>query len=743
MTLGIISFVLAILANIFSFWNYLTAFQTANKAKEQFDYNDYDKKISRARFGYTCILIFIAIASFYLMYLLLSHKFQVKYVFAYTSLDLPLYYLISAFWAGQEGSFLLWLLFISAFGIIFIKSAREFEVPSMVFLNIIIFFFLIILLKANPFALLEEKPDDGLGLNPLLQNPWMVVHPPVLFAGYAAVTFPYILTLGSLVINRYKDCTGQIRSWTLISSVTLGAGIILGAYWAYGVLGWGGYWGWDPVENSSLIPWLIIIALLHGLRIQRRNKKLYRTNIILAMFAFILVIYATFLTRSGILSDFSVHSFLDLGINAYLISFLIYTIILSAVLFLKRNKLFTTRVPITNNRLNRETMLYCIIYLLLAICLFVFIGTSFPIITTILGQPAQVETSFYNRVNLPIAILIAILLGVTPFILWSPGKSIFDNKRSVTLSLLLSFFLSLTGYLMGIEKIAQLLFLFSALFAFWSNIILLFTKGLKNWRNSGVYFAHTGTGLLFTAIIVTATLSIERNILLHKNDSVNIMDYSLKYMNKTTVPGGKDFINIEIKKGNRTLLAQPKYYYNNKLKQWIREPYIHSGLMNDIYISPLKEEITTEENTVTLKKGEATRYKDYVIYFKEFKLDSHIEKEEIHVGAKLEITRNGTKTDIMPVFIFANKERISHPVPLPRDSTDHGRPVLISLIGINADDKIVQLSFQQEGSNMEYREAFFIQFSKKPLMNILWFGSFLIVLGSAIALLNRAGTPKT
>jgi cytochrome c-type biogenesis protein CcmF len=741
MILGIISLVLAILANIFSFWNYLTAFQTANKAK-QFDHNDYAKKISRARFGYRCILIFIAIASLYLMYLLLSHEFQVKYVFAYTSLDLPLSYLISAFWAGQEGSFLLWLFFISAFGIIFIKSAKGFEVSSMVFLNIIIFFFLIILLKANPFALLEEKPDDGLGLNPLLQNPWMVVHPPILFAGYAAVTFPYILTLGSLVINRYKDCIGQIRSWTLISSVTLGTGIILGGYWSYGVLGWGGYWGWDPVENSSLVPWLIIIALLHGLLVQRRTKKLYRTNMILAILAFILVIYATFLTRSGILSDFSVHSFLDLGINAYLISFLIYTITLSAVIFIKSSKLFTTRVPITDNRLNRETMLYFTIYLLLAICLLVFIGTSFPIITSILAQPAQVETSFYNRVNLPIVILMGILLGVTPFILWSPGKSIIDNKRSVTVSLLLSFLLSLTGYLIGIEKIDHLLFLFSALFAFWSNIILLFTRGLKNWRISGVYLAHTGTGLLFTAIIVSAALSIERNIMLHKNDSVNVMDYTLKYMNKTTVPGGKDFINIEIKKGNGTLLAQPKYYFNNKLKQWIREPYIHSGLMNDIYISPLKEEITAEDNTVTLKKGDATRYEDYVIYFKEFKLDSHIGTNEIHVGAKLEVTGKGTRTEIMPILIYANKEHISYPVLLPRDTTDRGRPVSISLIGINADDKIVQLSFQQEGSDIEYRESFFIQFSKKPLMNILWFGSFLIVLGSAIALLNRTVIPK-
>jgi cytochrome c biogenesis factor len=804
MSLGNIFIIFAILATFFSFWNYLAAFKK-QKTKER-NNNFIRKKISLARTGYFLFSAFIMIASMHLLYLLLTHHFQVKYVYDYTSKDLSFYYIISAFWAGQEGSFLLWILMIAIFGTIFIKISKEIELPAMILLNSIQFFFLIILIKASPFELLATKPHDGAGLNPLLQNPWMAIHPPVLFAGYAAISFPYIITLGSLLANRYKESINQMVSWTLLSIILLGTGIMLGAYWAYGVLGWGGYWGWDPVENSSLIPWLFIIALLHGLFIQRRNNKLYQLNAILAICSFILVLYATFLTRSGILSDFSVHSFLDRGINTYLIVFIIFSIIIPGIIYLKKytllkqdiysnnslyppisplikgrrkagekepNDLETAQKPTSPppeadlrlnksgrkkglkerdklhsdklvNSLNRENALYISILVILTVSFLILFGTSFPIITSILGKAAQLNISFYNKINLPFAILMGLLLGIAPFLLWSPDRSVLNDKSYFTISLITALLGVTTSYLKGITQLNHLCLLFAASFALVSNSIALIKKGLKKWPSSSSRIAHIGVGLLFIGIIVSGVLSIDQQIIIHKEKPVNLLDYQLIYKNKQPMPDGKDLIDIKVTHNNTSFLAQPRYYLNRRTNQWIREPYIYSTLLEDIYISPLSEsippgkmDISGETGNIILKKGEITRHKDLTIYFKEFELAGNAQKNEMRVGARLEISKNTIKTEIMPVMIYTAIERISPPVQLSHDFSAGENPVSISLLKVNADDKTIMIAINDQDRKSGYNDHFFIQFSIKPLMSILWLGCFFIILGSIMALYQR------
>jgi len=225
-------------------------------------------------------------------------------------------------------------------------------------------------------------PPDGAGLNPLLQNPWMIIHPPVLFIGYASATIPFAYAISGLLKNDYSSWIDRSYRWVLFSMTSLGIGIFLGAYWAYTVLGWGGYWGWDPVENSSLIPWLVIVALMHGLLLQKRKKVLVKTNIFLALLSLILVFYSTFLTRSGVLSDFSVHSFGDLGSSGNLIFFIIFFIIISVFLFIKRIRDMISE-PLGEKIFTVENI---ICFGILALCfysLFILIGTSMPILSGI------------------------------------------------------------------------------------------------------------------------------------------------------------------------------------------------------------------------------------------------------------------------------------------------------------------------------------------------------------------------
>src|SRR5659263_312697 len=280
-----------------------------------------------ARRLYYAYVFSVLLASFLLLTRLISHDFRISYVASYSGRDLPFYYLFSTFWAGQEGSFLLWLFWGALIGLFVLRSAKEQEAPVMVvylasFLGIVA-----ILVKQPPFRFLAQIPPDGQGLNPLLQDPWMVIHPPVMFSGFASLSVPFAFAIGALWMKRWDGWVVRAIPWALFTFVTLGTAILMGGYWAYKTLGWGGYWGWDPVENTSLVPWLATVALVHGMSLQKARAKHRKINIILAILAFCCILYGTFLTRSGVLADFSVHSFIDLGITGWLVGIILVFLI--------------------------------------------------------------------------------------------------------------------------------------------------------------------------------------------------------------------------------------------------------------------------------------------------------------------------------------------------------------------------------------------------------------------------------
>ena len=263
------------------------------------------------------------LASVLLMSRLLTHDFRLSYVASYSGRDLPFYYLFSTFWAGQEGSFLLWLFWGSIIGLFVLRSAKEQESPVMIVYVASFIGIVAILVKQSPFRFLGQIPPDGQGLNPLLQDPWMVIHPPVMFSGFASLSVPFAFAIAALWSKRWDGWVVRAMPWALFTFVTLGTAILMGGYWAYKTLGWGGYWAWDPVENTSLVPWLATVALVHGMFLQKAREKHRKINIILAILAFCCILYGTFLTRSGVLADFSVHSFIDLGITGWLVGIIV------------------------------------------------------------------------------------------------------------------------------------------------------------------------------------------------------------------------------------------------------------------------------------------------------------------------------------------------------------------------------------------------------------------------------------
>jgi len=275
------------------------------------------KLIGFARTGFHITVTTVFVASAILLILIVKHQFQFHYIWAYSSRELPLGLLMSTFYAGQEGSFMLWTLMVSIVGIILMlytqRHDNEREVMG-VYTSILAFLLMLLIVK-NPFTLIEGNviPEDGRGLNPLLQNFWMQIHPPILFMGFAAMAPPFALAIGALMRRRYQDWVTSSLPWVVGGAMVLGLGIALGGFWAYETLGWGGWWGWDPVENASLIPWLVSVALVHTMLVQRRTKGLRLTNFLLAILAFVTVLYSTFLTRSGVLGEASVHSFVDPG----------------------------------------------------------------------------------------------------------------------------------------------------------------------------------------------------------------------------------------------------------------------------------------------------------------------------------------------------------------------------------------------------------------------------------------------
>ncbi|MGH7718005.1 MAG: heme lyase CcmF/NrfE family subunit [Gemmatimonadaceae bacterium] len=378
---------------------------------------------------------FTVLASLGLWSALLASDFSFKFVASFTSSNLPTVYKLTAFWAGQSGSLLFWALILTMYSAIAVLTNRRRNRELMPYVTgtlsaVALFFMLVLCFGTNPYERLDFIPPEGRGMNPQLQNPGMAAHPPNLYLGYIATTIPFAFAIAALISRRLdNEWLGAVRRWALLSWVFLTIGIAIGMWWAYVELGWGGYWAWDPVENASFLPWLTGTAFLHSVMVQEKRGMLRKWNVTLVIATFLLAIFGTFITRSGVIS--SVHSFAQSSVGYWFLGFLVLLIAVSAYLVGSRLEDLKANAHL-ESMLSREASFLFNNLVLVGSAFSVLWGTLFPIISeAVRGEKITVGPAFFNQVNIPFGLLLLLLTGIGPLIAWRRASAS-NLKRQFT-----------------------------------------------------------------------------------------------------------------------------------------------------------------------------------------------------------------------------------------------------------------------------------------------------------------------
>jgi cytochrome c-type biogenesis protein CcmF len=712
----------------------------------------------RARLSFfVCALGTLSSAAF-LIYLILTHQFQFTYVWNYSSTTLSTPLLVSTFYAGQEGSFMLWALYTAIIGVVLMQySARKgYEAEIMSVFALIETFLLLMLIIKNPFEYVWQTfpndvqagfvPANGRGLNPLLQNFWMVIHPPILFIGFAAMSVPFAHAVAGMLKRDYRNWIRAATPWTVFAVTALGTGITLGGFWAYETLGWGGYWGWDPVENSSLIPWLVCLASVHTILSQRKSGSYVRTNFVLSLLAFLLVLYSTFLTRSGVLAETSVHSFVEPGMWAYivLVAVMVIFTVLGFGLFFKRMKEMP-RVKVEHGVLSRDFALFLGASALTVCSVFVIGGTSSPLITGLFqGKPSAVDISFYEKTALPLGIIIALLSGLGQLLWWRQSK-----KNSFQRNLLFPFvgavILTLALLIIGLRQLHVILLVFAAGFTLFSNLSVAYTIFRGNPSSVGGSLAHIGLALFFFGIIGTSYYTEKETVSLERELPVESMGCTFRYVGYHPIDQERYAFLVEVQRKGKKFMLAPIMYYSEYSKGVMRNPDIANLWTKDLYLSPVSLETPDSSNEVniTLRKGKSAQIGDARLTFVDFDFSDvqkarMLEGGEFAIGARILIEKYGKKQTVVARMKNAGGS-ITHE---PGD----GLGLAIDIVRLQPDrqnpqNSSVDLTVRDQASEStgpHKQETLVIEASFKPYINLVWLGTFTILVGFIMTIVRRA-----
>ncbi|MGH2496997.1 MAG: heme lyase CcmF/NrfE family subunit [Ktedonobacteraceae bacterium] len=531
----------------------------------------------RSVLAVTCFLL-LASASLIISFLI--HDFGVSYVAQHSSLSMPWYFTASAFYGGQEGSLLYWALMLSIFSAIFIftsKRAPAVLVPYVMatLMAIEIFFLLMLVSVSNPFVRLPVPLANGVGLNPLLMDPGMLVHPPMLLMGYMSFSVPFAFAVAAMITGQLgSEWLRSIRRWMLAAWAIQTTGLLLGAWWAYHVLGWGGYWGWDPVENAALLPWLTATAFLHSTMVQERRGMLKIWNLALVMLSFTLSIFGTFEVRSGIIS--SVHSFAYSAIGGYFLAFLALIIVFSIGLFIFRLPKLRPEQEF-DSAISREGSFLLNNFLLLGVTFATLWGTLFPLISqAFTHQTLTVGPPFYEQVNGPILLILLLAMGVGPLLAWR-RTSIRALWRHLGLPALAAAVCAAILPLFGVRDVwANVAFAVCAftagaiLYEVWRGVrvrhkhgeaypIALFMLINRYRQRYGGYIVHLGFVMLAVGVIGSNFFQSQKDADLKPGQSISVSGYQLIY-----------FGNIDEKYPDvETITAQLQVWHDGQLQQYI------------------------------------------------------------------------------------------------------------------------------------------------------------------------------
>ena len=508
--------------------------------------------------------------AFSLFEIIYNHRFEYFYAYSHSSKALPVHYMISSFWEGQEGAFILWIFWNVILGAILIKTNKFWEAPVMVVFALVQAFLVSMILGvvigelkigSSPFILLRDAtqapifqmnpdfvPEDGTGLNPLLQNIWMVIHPPTLFLGYASTLVPFAFLMGGLVTKKYSEWIRPALPWAIFSAMILGMGIIMGAYWAYVTLNFGGYWNWDPVENAVYVPWLILVASIHTMITYKKSATALKTSIVLVIMTFILVLYATFLVRSGVLGDASVHSFTDLGLSGQLLIYMLFFLVIAVVLCVRAWK----HIPTSEKEASvysREFWVFIGATTLALMAFQVILPTSIPAWNAVVESfggisnmaPPADQVDFYTKFQLWFAVALAMLTAVGQFFWWQKM-----DKKALKDALLTPYIISvlLSAAIIVLAKVYDwkyMIIVLAGTFTITANSVILFRILKKSTlKLAGGSLAHIGLGMILIGIMFSSgysdTISINMSGLTYSNsweDELN-KEHVLLWINKPT-----------------------------------------------------------------------------------------------------------------------------------------------------------------------------------------------------------------
>ncbi len=693
--------------------------------------------------------LWMVVASVFQMTNILTHQFQYEYVAKFSDRSLPTLLLAATFWGGQAGSFMLWALWSVLFALILMWGLRRSSWEPFVLTPYLLVTICVvgIMWASGPFRMLADPPADGNGLNPLLQNYWMAIHPPILFTGFTTMAGPFAFAVAALWRRDYDGWVKMARPWVLLAWACLGAGLALGGFWAYESLGWGGFWGWDPVENSSFVPWLVASALIHGLVLQGARGSFKRGNLALAIIGELLVIYSTFLTRSGILGKFSVHSFVELGLMAYLVIFIVGFALLGFGMLAWRWRDIGRRV-LYSAVLSREFGLLVSVALFFIVTLVVGIGTSMPVISLLpfFTSQASVDLGFYGPAVAPFGLLMLLTMAVGPLLGWQ--RNMYGRLRSVlkwpTIVTGVALFACL---LLNITYPIALLLLGGAVFAATTNAVVI----RRIWRAGplklGGYLCHIGVGLLFVGIVGNAYYKQTAALQLTQDVPQSAFGRQFTFRNivlPADDPLRRTAVQVEVTNPRigRTWIAEAPYYVYPKTRQLVIHPDIESRLWSDLYIAPSQylPPAQLAPGLVELAKGQPVKLLGYTLTFQQFDLpnrDAMIQGTvPPTVNAVLTVTApGGATTTVTPTLrVEANQELKGEPVALPGGAT-------VTLSGLDPANQFVTV--QLGGVDLskvnpdDLKARVFIDVSEEPAIKFAWGGIIIGVLGGLLALLRR------
>jgi cytochrome c-type biogenesis protein CcmF len=770
-------------------------------------------KLGRVSFITHGVSVFSIFVLLFIM--ILNHWFEYHYAWRHSSTDMPLKYIISSFWEGQEGSFLLWQFWLVVLGLIAMKTAKDYESPvlgmtaiTQTFLGSMVLGVYILGHKigSNPFILLRnemtdapifQRPEylkfiaDGNGLNPLLQNYWMTIHPPVLFCGFASVLFPFAFIIGSLIRKDYNGWVKPALPWALFSVAILGTGILMGGAWAYESLSFGGFWAWDPVENMSLVPWLFVVAGLHLHVVYKYTKHGLFTTFLFYILGFVMVLYSTFLTRSGILGDTSVHAFTDLGMTGQLLIYLGIFLVPSLVLLFVRWR----GIPSPEKEeelLSREFWMFIGSLVLMLSALQMIFTTSIPVwnilffdwlhlLKSKLAPPEDVILH-YNSIQIFLAIMIATGTAKIQFLAYKSSKLPTTFKPALYAALAAVLFTVGIAYGTHISFLQSYsvkgtqfqfvstyyLLLLSAVYAAVSNLTYLFWVMKGNVKLSGGSIAHFGLGLFLVGVVISQykkeVISINtqgenfgkefnaketaENILLLKDSVYKMGDFEVTYKGAKHTPPHHlhqvDYVKKDFKTGQviEQFSLFPDLQKDEKRRQVSPNPdtkhYFSKDVFTHITAAPdeaqQKDSLTTHEVAVGDTFYNLNTYTVFTSITSQPTLPGDFDIEgKLMVGINL-MTRTLASNEAaaaQPVYIIDTKNGNSVstiPVHNPKLLMD------FDVLKIDPQTKKVTVMVREKQKHTEYIIMKAIVF---PFINLVWIGGIITFMGCLISMIRR------